>query len=121
VEKIEEEEDQRRRVTAVGGELDDAEGGEAVGADTAQFAVEIGLARVELRDGFGDRRILTGPVEPGARQQLDRAAVEPRMHAVAVIFEFMQPVVAFRRHIDQLRELRLDPGGQRCGWSGRPR
>jgi hypothetical protein len=29
------------------------------------------------------------PVEPGAGQQLDRAAVEPRVHAVAVVFDFM--------------------------------
>ena len=30
------------------------------------LAVEIGLARFKCRHGFGDRRILMGPFEPGA-------------------------------------------------------
>ena len=34
---------------------------------------------------------------PGARQELDPATVEPRMHAVVVELDFMQPLVAFRR------------------------
>jgi hypothetical protein len=59
------------------------------GKNAAQFAVEIGLARAERRHRRGDRRIFTGPVEPGARQQPHRAAVEQRMHAVAVEFDFV--------------------------------
>ena len=39
--------------------------------------------------------------------------VEAGMHAVAVIFDFMQPLVAVRRGIDELRQLRLYPLGQR--------
>jgi hypothetical protein len=35
--------------------------------------------------------------------------VEPRMHAVAVELDFVQPLIAFRRRVDQLRELRRDP------------
>jgi hypothetical protein len=100
------------------------EAGEAVGAHAAQFAVEIGLARVEPRDGLGDRWIFVRPVEPAARQQLDGAAVEPRMHAVAVIFDFVQPAVAVRRRVDQLRELRRDPlrqTGRRRGTRYHPR
>jgi len=83
-----------------------------VSADAAQFAVEIGLASVERRHGARDRQVFSGPVEPGARQQFDRALVETRHHAVAVIFDFMEPAVAFRRHLDQLGELRLDPRRQ---------
>src|SRR6516165_4300441 len=66
MEKIEQEEDQRRRVGAVRSELDDVERGDAVGTDAAQFAVEIGLPRIERRHGFGDRRIFVRPVEPRA-------------------------------------------------------
>ena len=120
IEQIEEEQDQSRRVAAVGRQLDDVERGEAVGAEAAQLAVEIGLARGERRQGLGDRRIFVRPVKAGACEQLHRAAVEPRMHAVAVVVEFMQPSVAVRGRIDQLRELRLDPGGQGYGWSGKP-
>ena len=65
---------------------------DAVGPDAAQLAVEIGLARAERRHRRGDRRIFMRPVEPGARQQPHRAAVEPRMHAVAVEFDFVEPV-----------------------------
>ena len=39
--------------------------------------------------------------------------IEPRMHAVAVVFDFMQPLVAVRRRVDQLGELRPDPLRQR--------
>jgi hypothetical protein len=31
------------------------------------------------------------------------------MHAVAVVFDFVQPAVAIRRGVDQLRELRRNP------------
>jgi hypothetical protein len=37
------------------------------------------------------------------------AAVEPGMHAVAVELDFVQPLVAFPRRVDQLGELRRDP------------
>jgi len=35
--------------------------------------------------------------------------IEARIHAVAVEFDFMQPLIAIRRRIDQLGELRPDP------------
>jgi hypothetical protein len=37
------------------------------------------------------------------------------MHTVAVELDFVQPLVAFRRRADQLRELRHDPVRQRSG------
>ena len=51
------------------------------------------------------------PVEASAGEQPYRTAIQARMHAVAVEFDFMQPLVAFGRRIDQLRELRRDPLG----------
>ena len=113
MQQIEQIEDEGGGVAGIGGGLNDAEGGDAARADAAQFAVEIGLLRAERGDGFGGRRIFVRPVEPGAGQQLDRAVVEPRMHAVAVIFDFVQPVVAFRRGVDQLGQLWPDPLRQR--------
>src|SRR5205823_5863161 len=82
---------------------------DAIREHAAQFAVKIGLARAERRHGLGDRRVFMRPVEPGAGEELNGAAVEARMHAVAVEFDFVQPLVALRRRIDQLRELRRDP------------
>ena len=60
------------------------------------------------------------PVEACTGQQFHRAAVEPRMHAVAVELDFVQPLIAFRRRVDELSELRRDPVRQR-GRSGTAR
>ena len=84
VQKIEQEEHEAGGVAGVGRQLDHAERGDAVGAHAAQFAVEIGLARVERRHRPGDLRIFGGPVEPVAGQQPHLAMVEPGMHAEAV-------------------------------------
>jgi hypothetical protein len=43
----------------------------------------------------------------------NRAAVDAPVHAVAVVFDFVQPAAACRRLVYQARELRLDP----LGWS----
>ena len=40
------------------------------------------------------------------------------MHAVAVVFDFVEPLLAFRRRIDQLGQLRPDPLRQRDGRHG---
>jgi hypothetical protein len=42
----------------------------------------------------------------GAREQPHRTAVEARMHAVAVEFDFVQPPGPVRRRVDELGELR---------------
>jgi hypothetical protein len=50
-----------------------------------------------------------GPVEPGAGEERYRAAIESRMHPVAVEFDLVQPLIAFRRRVDEPSELRRDP------------
>ena len=40
------------------------------------------------------------PVETGSSEETHAAAVQARMHAVAVEFDFMQPSVAVRRGVD---------------------
>ena len=113
VEEIEQEKHQSIAVAAVRCVLDQAERGGAVGTNAAQLAVEIGLPRRERCDGRRDRRVFMGPVEAGAGQQPDRAPVQPRMHPVAVEFEFVQPLRPVRWLVDQFGELRFHPGGQR--------
>ena len=85
----------------------------------AQLAVEIGFARLERRHGLGDRRIFMRPVECCTRQQFHRAAVEARVHAIAVVFDFVEPLVAFGRRVDQVRQLRPNPFRQ-CSRVGAP-
>jgi hypothetical protein len=109
MQEVEDKKHQSGGVAGVRCGLDHAERGDAVRKGAAQFAVKIGRARAERRHGLGDRRVFVRPVEPGAGQQLDGAAVEARMHAVAVEFDFVQPLVAVRGGVDQLGQLRRDP------------
>ena len=97
MEKIEQKKHEAGGVAGVGRELDHAERGDAVGAHAAQFAVEISLTRGERRYRARDLRIFGGPVEPVAGQEPHLAAVEAGMHAEAVVFDFVQPLVAVRR------------------------
>ena len=112
MQKIEDEEHEPGRVARIRRGLDHAEGGDAVGEDAAQLAVEIGPCGGQSRHGLGDRRIFRSPVEPGAGEKLYRAAIEARMHAVAVEFDFVEPLIAFGRRFDELGELRRDPRRQ---------
>src|SRR5262245_14966231 len=50
---------------------------------------------------------ISGPTSP-------LAAVDTRVHAVAVVLDFVQPALARRRLIYPARELWLDPPRQRC-------
>jgi hypothetical protein len=49
------------------------------------------------------------PVEAGSGEKPYRAVIEAGMHAVAVEFDFVQPVGPVRGLVDELDELRLDP------------
>jgi hypothetical protein len=109
MQKVENEVHQPGRVAGIGRGLDHAERGDAVGGDAAQFAVEVGLTRPERRHGRGDRRVFARPVEPGAGQKSYSAAVEARVYAVTVELDLVQPLIALRRRVDWLRELRRDP------------
>ena len=111
VEEIEQEEHEAGGVAGVGRHLDHAERGDAVGAHAAEFAVEIGLARRERGYRGRDLRIFVGPVKAVAGEEPHLAAVEPGMHAVAVEFDFVQPLVAVRRGVNELRQLRPYPFG----------
>ncbi|HKN29543.1 MAG TPA: hypothetical protein VJY34_17330 [Roseiarcus sp.] len=65
--EIEEIEDEINEVgaAAIGGLLHELEGGHAVRANAAEFAVKIGGFDLKRRERGGGGRILGGPVEPG--------------------------------------------------------
>jgi hypothetical protein len=52
------------------------------------------------------------PIEPDAGQQPDRAAIEARIHAVAVEFDLVQPFRTFRRLLHELRQWRRIQSGK---------
>ena len=109
VEKIEQQEHEASSVAGVRSQLDHAERRDAVGGDAAQLAIEIGPARAEGGHGLCDRGIFIRPIEPGGGKQLHSKAVETRMHAVAVELDFVEPLIALRRRVDERGELRPDP------------
>jgi len=47
--------------------------------------------------GRGNRRIFMRPVEPSAGQEAHRTAIQPRMQAIAVELDLVQPFRSFRR------------------------
>jgi len=112
VEQVKDEIDEVGAALSLRGVLDQREGRDAVRSEPAKFSVDIGLPR---REGVGccrDRRIFAGPVEPGAGQQADIAAIEPGMRAIPVEFELMGPLAAAPRFRDEPRKLGLDPCGK---------
>jgi len=49
------------------------------------------------------------PIQAGSGEQLDIVAIDPRVHAVVVVFDLVQPIGALGRFLGEARELRLDP------------
>jgi hypothetical protein len=109
MDQVEDEIDQVRAALPFRGVLDQREGGHAVRPHPAKLAIEIGLPGRYREERRGDSRIFAGPVEPGASQQMDIAAVEPCVHAISIELELVAPLVAARRFLYQLAELWLDP------------
>ena len=52
------------------------------------------------------------PIEACPSQQLDVAAVDARVHAVAVVLDLVQPAITRRRIVYHARELRHGPLGR---------
>jgi len=74
---------------ALGGLLHKLQRCHAIRTNTAKFAVEIGGFHFELRESGGCRGIFGGPVEARAGEELDGAVLDPRRHAIAVEFDFV--------------------------------
>ena len=83
----------------------------AVRRERDDFPVQDGLACGEFGDRFGDLRKPARPVLFVAAEQAHLAAVDPGDDAVAVEFDFVEPLRALRRLGHECRELRLDERG----------
>jgi hypothetical protein len=68
--------------------------------DAAEFAVDVSRLRLQICERRDDAWIFVAPVEPGASQELHAAVVDARGHAIAVQFDFMQPLRPRRRLLD---------------------
>ena len=89
----------------------------AVLAVHGDLAVEPGAPESELRDRAREVRELSRPVLTAAREEPHVAAVDAREHAVAVVLDLVEPLLAGRRRSGKGRELRRDE----CGQPGRLR
>jgi hypothetical protein len=110
--QIEDEEYQGFRAAGLRGGLDHAEGGGSIRSHTAQLAVQIGLSGGQRLQRFRHPRELLRPVQASTRQQPHVTALEPRVHAIPIELDLVQPVRPIGRRLDQLRQLRLDPARQ---------
>jgi len=72
----------------------------------------IGRPHLEGAKRLNRAPVAVRPAETCSSQQRGLAADEPGMHAVAVVFDFVQPTIAGWRLVYQARELRLDPLGR---------
>src|ERR1700727_3912304 len=91
-----------------------------VGANCSQLAVDICVPRVENAKRGDGRLIAVAPVEAGAGQQSDVAAIDAGMHAIAIVLDLVDPAGTVRRFVRESRQLRLDPSwGMAGGPNGR--
>ena len=67
-----------------------------------QLSIKIGSLHRQRAQRLDRVSVAPGPVEAGSGRQLDLPVIQPRVHAVAVVFDFVEPLIAVRRRIDQL-------------------
>jgi hypothetical protein len=108
-EKVEGEEDEIAGATVVHRGLQSAERCHPIGANCGQLAVHICALHVEDAKRGDGRLIAVAPVEPGAGQQSDVAAIDAGMHAIAIVLDLVDPAGTVRRFVHESRQLRLDP------------
>jgi len=78
VEEVEQEEDESVGVARIRSRLDQAERGLPISGNAAELAIKISLLYRQNRPCRGYSRVFVRPVQAGARQQLDPAAVQLR-------------------------------------------
>src|SRR5262249_41458218 len=78
------------------------------------LAVDIGGGEAEPGERLDDAREARSPVEPGAREQLDLAAVDAGADPVAVVLDLVHPLGAARRPFAQRRETGLQKHRQQA-------
>ena len=89
--------------------------------ENADLAIEPGRTQSERGKIARDVRKARRPVESLARAEPDRALVDARHNAIAVVLDLVQPPVIGRRGIDQRRQFgfemrRQRPHGLACRW-----
>ena len=78
------------------------------------LAVDQRLPRRQCRQRRGDGLELAGPIETSPRLELDLAAGETGLHAVAVEFDLVDPVRRIRRRVAQQRQAWRHEVRKRC-------
>jgi hypothetical protein len=88
---------------AAGGQvlLQQGELGKAFAVTRYQLAVDQRGLGAQLADGFCHARKFPGPVQPFAGHQLDIAAVQPRLNAIAVKLDLVFPTAIVGHPGDQ--------------------
>src|SRR5205085_3587644 len=108
MEEVERDEDETLRVLSAELAAQGVEVGLAARPLDDDFAVEDGAPAVERTGLVEDGSIKAAPVQARAGQGTYPVAIDDQLGAVAVIFELVQPVVAFGGFFGEGRGHRLD-------------
>jgi hypothetical protein len=76
--------------------------------DAAEFAIEISVLDIQVRERCDGAGIFVGPIEAGPSQELYVSIVDARGHAKAVQFYFMELLRPQRWFLDRRGKLRRD-------------
>jgi hypothetical protein len=107
--QIEGKEDELIRAAFIHGGLEPTEYRHAVAVESAELAVEIGRLHLQRAKRLDRPLVAMRPIEARPSQQLDVAAIDAGVHAVAVVLDLVQQAAARWCLVYHARELRLDP------------
>ena len=104
-EQIEDEVDERPALAGIAGVLHRLKARTAIGEDDRRLAVDERIIEPELLHGAGDLRERGGPVVAVARVERHASFADACANAIAVVLNFVEPLVAGRRRRDERRQL----------------
>ena len=111
--KIEDEVDKVHRTAAIRCCLKLGKRRGAIRSHRTELTIEVCKTRNDRRHCACRCFVSVRPIKTRARQQARFIACNPRMNAIAIIFEFVRPVWTRRRRFHQLGKLRRDERGWR--------
>ena len=94
--------DEMHAALAVGRRLGVGEARQSGFVNAAEFAIEVGGLHIQVRERRRGTWIFGRPIEAGPGKELHAAIVDARGHAIAVEFDFVDPLRAGRRLLDRL-------------------
>jgi hypothetical protein len=88
-------------MSLIHGGLESTEGADSIFAERTKLTVNIGRLYRQRLQGVDRVAVAVRPIQAGSREELDAAIIQARMHAVAVVFDLVQPIAARWHFLDK--------------------